>query len=37
MKNSLLILMIFGSFGAFANMDKQCVVELLPQPEGLSS
>ena len=22
---------------AFANMDKQCVVELLPQPEGLSS
>ena len=37
MKNILLILMIFGSFGAFANMDKQCVVELLPQPEGLSS
>ena len=33
----LLILMIFLSSEVFANMDKQCVVELLPQPEGLSS
>ena len=33
----LLPLMIFVSTEAFANMDKQCVVELLPQPEGLSS
>ena len=37
MKNTLLTLMVFGSFGVSANMDKQCVVELLPQPEGLSS
>ena len=29
--------MVCGSFEAFANMDKECVVELLPQPEGLSS
>ena len=33
----LLILTIFVSSEVFANMDKQCVVELLPQPEGLSS
>ena len=33
----LLILTIFLSTEVFANMDKQCVVELLPQPEGLSS
>ena len=37
MKNILLTLMVCGSLEAFANMDKQCVVELLPQPEGLSS
>jgi hypothetical protein len=37
MKNILLTLMVCGSFEAFANMDKECVVELLPQPEGLSS
>ena len=38
MKNTLaLVLMVFGSFGVSANMDNQCVVELLPQPEGLSS
>ena len=30
-------LMIFVSSGVYANMDKHCVVELLPQPEGLSS
>jgi hypothetical protein len=33
----LSVLMIFVSSGVFANMDKQCVVELLPQPKGLSS
>ena len=33
----LLPLMIFVSSGVFAYMDKQCVVELLPQSEGLSS
>jgi len=33
----LLILTIFLSSEVFANMDKHCVVELLPQPEGLSS
>lgn len=29
--------MVFGSFGVSANMDNQCVVELKPLPEGLSS
>jgi hypothetical protein len=33
----LLILTIFLSSEVFANMDNHCVVELLPQPEGLSS
>jgi len=37
MKNILLTLMVFGSFGLSANMDNQCVVELKPLPEGLSS
>ncbi|MDB2410932.1 hypothetical protein N9W64_00585 [Gammaproteobacteria bacterium] len=37
MKKIILTLMVCGSLEAFANMDKQCVVELLPQPEGLSS
>ena len=37
MKNILLTLMVFGSFGLSANMDNQCVVELLPLPEDVTS
>jgi hypothetical protein len=38
MKSTLaLVLMVFGSFGVSANMDNQCVVELLPLPEDVTS
>ena len=37
MKNTLITLIVFGSLGVSANMDNQCVVEILPLPEDVTS